>query len=573
MKNRNNLINTIILSFFIPIIFFLYIHSILGTTVLQQFTEWTYYVQDSWWIHLIVFILLILISISLYYVFKNIKFSDRLINWGLFLVTLVYVSLLSLYIWSIKWYPEGDQWDVYDSALQLLLGKYSRWEINGYLSECPNQTGLVLIYTFFHLVFGKNAYLWIQQWNIICYVVSGIFIYKIAGLLFNSRITAISSYLIFLLFLPFACYVTFVYGTIPGFAASMSALYFVLVFLKNYHIKWVFLAGLLISFAYLCKNNYLITFIALLCILLAGGIIERKVKKCTIAMVILILNLFFVITLSHICIKSITGMEVSKGTSAWGFIAMGMQEGNRAPGWFNDYHLSNYREAGRDVELAAENAKIYIKNRIGEFVDQPAYCVEFYSKKISSQWNNPTFQGFWIQQIMSWYREDVPDSVDEWIQDGRLGNNILTYIFNVFQSIVLLGCIVFFFCHKNIDYKTLSLAVIIIGGFLFHMIWEAKCQYTVSYFALLIPYAVQGIVLFGKWLLDKRRLHDRLSKKKGIVAIISIIIVLLIITQNNLVIRKFFKYYTDDAIYQEYITDREGVYHEWQNISHEETNG
>ena len=38
----------------------------------------------------------------------------------------------------------------------------------------------------------------------------------------------------------------------------------------------------------------------------------------------------------------------------------------------------------------------------------------------------------------------------------------------------------------------LVLAMIFIGGFVFHMFWEAKCQYTISYFVLLIPFAAAG---------------------------------------------------------------------------------
>ena len=34
--------------------------------------------------------------------------------------------------------------------------------------------------------------------------------------------------------------------------------------------------------------------------------------------------------------------------------------------------------------------------------------------------------------------------------------------------------------------------IVFIGGFLFHTIWEAKCQYTITYFILLIPYSVKG---------------------------------------------------------------------------------
>ena len=32
-----------------------------------------------------------------------------------------------------------------------------------------------------------------------------------------------------------------------------------------------------------------------------------------------------------------------------------------------------------------------------------------------------------------------------------------------------------------------------IGGFVFHFFWEAKCQYTLPYFVLLIPYSVLGM--------------------------------------------------------------------------------
>ena len=37
-----------------------------------------------------------------------------------------------------------------------------------------------------------------------------------------------------------------------------------------------------------------------------------------------------------------------------------------------------------------------------------------------------------------------------------------------------------------------------IGGFLFHMLWEAKCQYTTSYFILLIPYSMRGYLQLSK---------------------------------------------------------------------------
>ena len=35
---------------------------------------------------------------------------------------------------------------------------------------------------------------------------------------------------------------------------------------------------------------------------------------------------------------------------------------------------------------------------------------------------------------------------------------------------------------------------IFIGGFIFHLFWEAKGQYTITYFVLLIPYCVKGLM-------------------------------------------------------------------------------
>ena len=40
----------------------------------------------------------------------------------------------------------------------------------------------------------------------------------------------------------------------------------------------------------------------------------------------------------------------------------------------------------------------------------------------------------------------------------------------------------------------LLLPMIFIGGFIFHLFWEAKGQYTITYFVLLIPYCVKGVM-------------------------------------------------------------------------------
>ena len=61
------------------------------------------------------------------------------------------------------------------------------------------------------------------------------------------------------------------------------------------------------------------------------------------------------------------------------------------------------------------------------------------------------------------------------------------------QSIILFGVICYIILgFKEIKLKELLYAIVFIGGFIFHLIWEAKCQYTITYFVLLIPYFVIG---------------------------------------------------------------------------------
>lgn len=44
--------------------------------------------------------------------------------------------------------------------------------------------------------------------------------------------------------------------------------------------------------------------------------------------------------------------------------------------------------------------------------------------------------------------------------------------------------------RKNLSYEMIFLLTIFIGGFLFHIIWEAKSRYIIPYILVLMPLAV-----------------------------------------------------------------------------------
>ena len=103
------------------------------------------------------------------------------------------------------------------------------------------------------------------------------------------------------------------------------------------------------------------------------------------------------------------------------------------------------------------------------------------------------------------------------LSEGKVNETITLYM-NIIQTLILFGATTYMILDfKKIKSKQLIFIIIFIGGFLFHMFWEAKCQYTFTYFVLLIPYAVRGFVLLSNILEEKiskyfNKIDDILTK-------------------------------------------------------------
>ena len=91
--------------------------------------------------------------------------------------------------------------------------------------------------------------------------------------------------------------------------------------------------------------------------------------------------------------------------------------------------------------------------------------------------------------------------------EGRLlaPSGLYLGVCNWFQTFIYMGAFLFLlFAGRKLRWEQLIPAVIFIGGFLFHMAWEGKGQYTICYFILLIPYAYAGFGQTIQWLAGSR---------------------------------------------------------------------
>ncbi len=252
------------------------------------------------------------------------------------------------------------------------------------------------------------------------------------------------------------------------------------------------------AFACLIKENYLIFIITYI---LTGAVLsirEKRWKLVIVSILALIMSLVF-LKGAVVVTERITGIEMTGGVNPISYIAMGMQSSDRGPGWFNRYNGDTYRNAGFDTNEQKPIVVNNIKNGLKYFAQHPAFALDFYTRKIASQWNEPSFQCLWILRS---HEGELPRSIDYLVSiEGY--DRAVPYL-KVFQVMVYILAFVMICNHKSLTECMNLLLVTFVGGALFHLMWEAKAQYTIVYFVLLIPIAVSGF-----W-----KLIEKLSDKK-----------------------------------------------------------
>ena len=94
-----------------------------------------------------------------------------------------------------------------------------------------------------------------------------------------------------------------------------------------------------------------------------------------------------------------TGFPLGAGAPQTTWLAMGMQEGPLAPGWYNRYSLTLMERAELDPDTAFVLNRQDIAQRLSEFAADPAYALSFYHQKMVSQWAETTFEALLVNRL------------------------------------------------------------------------------------------------------------------------------------------------------------------------------
>ena len=494
--------------FYIKMIAFLMLFIMGGLTIASfledayiqtDYAETIYYRPDSMIINAGFLLLTLFVLIKIY---RN--GSLKKISIPVLMIGVVVFSILvsCLWIFSANYVPRDDSAAVLSNVDAMICGDItSLMNIAGYLRKYQQQLGLCLLLEVIFKLFtgGQVRYQLIQGMNVL--MIAGIF----CGMhLITKELTKkkeiISLELIFSFgWFPLMFYAVFVYGVIPGLFLAIVGIWCMLKLLHTHRNIYGIGMALLLSAATILKSNFLIIMIGAGIVLSAKALTEKRWRYFLFIFLMIFSMIGMKKTINEIYeMRCDTELTEGMPTSAW--IAMGMQEGPLAEGWYNGFNSTTYKDSGYSTKVTDEVSKKYIKERLAEFRATPAECVRFYYKKIVSQWNEATYESLWIAKNIRDNEHIAPEKIAVSVFEGKL-HAVVEEIMNLYQLLIYFGTALYAWeLRKKRDTKDTILMLCILGGFLFHILWEGKSQYIFPYVTLMLPCAASGYIYFAdKW--------------------------------------------------------------------------
>ena len=422
------------------------------------------------------------------------------------LLLLLWVFLLgTAFIASVKLRSPiySDSFIVTNAAQRAALGDFAPLK-EDYFLRFPFQLGYVLYSELFFraadfllhgLPDGYKA-LALQELNLLWLLFALHALIESCGLIYPDPKAEKLTVLLLFFCLPPVLSCTFLYGNIPAYSCGMGALWMFLLFLRDGRLRHALLCGLLLSLGVILKLNLLIFCVAI------GGVwfLESLRKRSLRSFACLLLAVAFVLAgkgLPQRFYEQRTGLQFGEGIPMLAWMAMGFSEGHAAPGWYEEENTVDAFEAsGHDPVATAAHAKSVLRERAAFFASSPRAALRFFSQKLRSQWNEPSCQSLWINEVHLSYSEK--NGIYRLFCES--GHRRTLGVMNQFQQLIYLGALLgTAMLWKDRRLPRCTLALILLGGLLYHLLFEAKSQYALPYFLMLVPMAGAGLTaLFRK---------------------------------------------------------------------------
>lgn len=441
---------------------------------------------------------------ALFFIRKNISIS-KVNTTFIVLVMLLVTTIVSLaWINLVQSIASGDAMILLNTARDAAKNEFrsfhSSYDYYGnfsYYLYYPFQLGYVFFAEILFRIFGTNSSdILFQIPNVIALDFAYVGMVMIAKRLFDRKsVTNLTAITLTVCFQPMFM-TTFTYGLILGITFSIWSVYHIIRYMQENKLKNAGFAILLMAISVLLKYNNMIL-LAAVCIALVLHAID---KKKLLALAVVVVMVLCSVGLQKAVIASYSarsGAELKTQVSQTLYAYLGISDSGMAPGWYNGKAMETLRDNKMNVDKANKVASEGIKQRFTE-LSTTGKLGDFFWKKYISQFNEPSYESIWISQVRKHNYpegEKLPVLVESVYSGGlqKVFDNWFNYTVMMIYIFFTAGMI-WMILRRKLTTAGLILPVAILGAILYHMLFEAKSQYILPYFILMIPFAVYGFV-------------------------------------------------------------------------------
>ncbi|MCM1551344.1 MAG: hypothetical protein NC092_01475 [Butyrivibrio sp.] len=376
----------------------------------------------------------------------------------------------------------------------IMEGRYSTMTPPGYMSYNPHQYSLLLVIQILFRLFGTDNYQAFQYMNALCMPLLFYSGYKLLWLICHKREACFYYILIFLGCMPLFIYIPYVYGEITSITFTMVLMWQVVSYCKGGGKASIFCGTLAAVAACVMRMNSLIVLVAAGIVLIVYALREAK-PQAVVWLIVIFVSVFAVDGCIRIYYEKISGREVLDGIPYISYVLMGLKDGSRGPGWYDESNYNELLEHNYDTEWTALDNRADVKARLREFWEDKAYGIDFFLRKILSQWNSPAYHSLFETRRFDCEVEELPNIVrwiyyegEDSVKDYMNRYQFLLYFMTAFY---VASALVHRKRERFLEDRILLIAVI--GGFLFSIVWEAMSRYVLPYVVYMIPLAAVGV--------------------------------------------------------------------------------
>ena len=423
----------------------------------------------------------------------------------------LWLAAALLWIWAIGMRQRADAQIVLADAYRFAHGNYDA--LGGdYLQSCTYQLGLCFpLHMLARLFSGATM----ERLNVLAQCVNAALGIAGAGVLaalaqeLLDRRAASATLLLYIASLPTLLFAQFVYNINLMILLGAGATLCFARYARTGRVGFGLAYAVLVGLATVAKSNAEIVLLALLICALLHGWANRDVK------IVLFAALSFVIGegLSKAMMWGyaiIGGISFRENVGMLTRLAMGMQESPIAAGWYNGY-VEGFFSPDVSVQQEKAQALAAIGARLGWMRENPAAALAFYREKLLTQWLDPAYDSLWMGELREKYGS-YAELFDAIFHSGSGTRALMDGYMDAMQTAVYALSAVggARLMKKKGGMAALALPVTILGGMLYHLIFEAKAQYAYPYMVYMLPLAAIGLCrleegIKGLWKTKERR--------------------------------------------------------------------